>query len=234
MSSLRPAIVPLLLLLLGCSRPATSPASSASPTPGAQSFDGPLPSPVPDVVARVNGVAISLTQILPMAREALDRVPLPQRDTRKPGILRRALHEYVDRELLMQEALARGVKADTREVEWAYDQMHNDHPDEAEWTEFLAGRAMDPQSLRAELRVQYTVAALLAQETRSWPVTEAEARAVYDKDPSAFAPPGQAKPPAFEEVRGAVETKVREQHQNAIREALIARLRAKARIELYL
>jgi SurA-like N-terminal domain len=234
MCNVRAAILLVCLVLVGCSRPAGSPASSASPTPDAESFERPLPSPVPDVVARVNGVAISIAQILPMAREALDRVPLPERDQRKPGILRRALHEYVDRELLMQEALARGVKVDTREVEWAYDQMHNGHPDEAEWTEYLAGRAMDPQSLRAELRVQYTVAALLAQETRSWPVTEAEARAAYDKDPSAFAPPGQAKPPAFEEVRAAVETKVRERHQNAIREALIARLRAKARIELYL
>jgi hypothetical protein len=227
-----PALV--LLVLAGCSRPAASPGPSALPTADALDLERPLPSPVPEVVARVNGVAISIAQILPMARAALDRVPLPERDKRMPGILRRSLREYVDRELLMQEALARGVEADSREVELAYDQMHQAHADEAEWTEFLAGRAMDPQSLRSELRVQHTVTALLAEEARSWPVTEAEARAAYESNPSAFASPRDETPPAFEAVRGAVEAVVRAQKGGAIRDALLARLRAKARIELYL
>jgi len=234
MPRLRTTIALPLVLLTGCSRPAGGPAPSASPTPDPANLERPLPSPVPDVVARVNGVAVSITQILPMARAALDLVSLPERDKRMPGILRRALHEYVDRELLVQEALARGVGAETREVEWAYDQMRREHPDEAAWAEFLAGRAMDPQSLRSELRTQQTVTALLAQEVGSWPVPEAEARAAYEANPPSFAPPGSAAPPPFEAVRGEVEAALRGQRQVEIRKALIARLRAKARIELYL
>lgn len=234
MSSFRAAIVLVPLVVAGCSRPAGDPSPSASPAPDTADLERPLPSPVPDVVARVNGVAISLSQILPMAKAALDRVSVAERDKNMPGILRHALHAYVDRELLMQEALARGVEADSRELERAYDQMHLEHLDEAEWTEFLADRGMSPQSFRGELRVQQTVAALLAREARSWPVTEAQARELYQANPSAFAPPGSGPAPTFEAVRGEVEAAVRAQQQGAMREALVARLRAKARIELYL
>ena len=100
----------------------------------------------------------------------------------------------MDLELLGQEALARGVQADSREVDWAYDQMRREHADEAAWAEFLAGQGMDAQSVKAELRAQARVAALLAQERQASPGAEA----------------------------GAVE------------KALVARLRAKARIELLL
>jgi hypothetical protein len=230
----RVAIALLPLALVGCSRPADGPTPKAAPAAAAMDPDRPLPSPIPDIVARVNGVAIGIGQILPMAKAALDKVSVAERDSRMPGILRRSLQEYIDRELLMQEALARGVQVGSADVDRAYDQMHRDHPDEAAWTAFLAGRAMDPQSLRAELRVQATVTTLLAQETRGSPVSEADARAAYDANPSAFAAPGSETPPPFDEVRGAVEAVVRAQKQGAIRESLLARLRAKARIEVYL
>ncbi len=51
-------------------------------------------------------------------------------------------------------------------MDWAYDQMRREHADEAAWAEFLAEQGMDPQSFRAELRAQHTVAALLDQEVR--------------------------------------------------------------------
>jgi hypothetical protein len=119
-------------------------------------------------------------------------------------------------------------------VEWAYDQMRREHPDEAAWSKHLADRALDPQSLRAELRIQQTVAVLLDQEVRSSAVPEAEARAVYEANPAAFAPEGSATPPPFEAVRREVEAAVRERKFAEVREALISRLRAKARIELHL
>jgi hypothetical protein len=152
---------------------------------------------MPEVVARVNGQPIRIHQILPMAKAELDKVSVADRDRKKPEVLRRALQQYVDRELLVQEALARGVTADTRQVDWAYDQMRREHADEAAWEEFLAGQGLNPQSLRAELRSQHTVAALFEQEVRGWPVT-------------------------------------RRNQRGEIQDALLARLRAKARIELLL
>jgi hypothetical protein len=194
MDATRTAVILLVLLPAACSRgPAEAPSSSAD--------DRPLPSPVPDVVARVNGQPIRIHQILPMAKAELDRVPVADRDRKKPEVLRHALQQYVDRELLVQEALARGVTADSAQVEWAYDQLRREHADDADWAEFLAGQGMDPQSLRAELRSQHTVAALLVLEVR-------EAEKID----------GGARPRPRAEIEAA----------------LLARLRARARIELFL
>jgi LPS sulfotransferase NodH len=110
----------------------------------------------------------------------------------------------VDRELLLQEALARGVAADSRQVDWAYDQLRREHADEDAWEEFLASQGMDPQSLRVELRSQHTVAALVDQELR-------QALGGGELDPARL-----------------------QQKQAEVQEALLARLRAKARIELLL
>jgi hypothetical protein len=197
MSAIRAALAILVLLPAACSR---APSPAPSPSSAAADPSRPLPSPVPDVVARVNGQPIRIHQILPMAKAELDRVSVADRDRKKPEVLRHALQQYVDRELLLQEALARGVEVDSREVDWAYDQMRREHADEAAWEEFLAGQGMDPQSLRAELRSQRTVAALLDLEAR-----EASSG-------------------------GATGPRTREE----IEAALLARLRAKARIELLL
>jgi hypothetical protein len=187
------ALAVLALLVAGCSRPAGGPpaAASASADPGR-----PLPSPMPDVLARVNGQPIDIRQVLPMAKAEIDTVSVAERDRKKPEIVRRALQKYVDRELLLQEALARGIEVDARAVDWDYDQMRRDHSDEAAWAQFLAEEGMDARSLRAELRTRHLVAALLEQERK--------------------APASAGRDAA------------------AVRADLLARLRAKARIELLL
>jgi hypothetical protein len=189
----------VLLALAGCSRPAGSPAAS----PAALDPARPLPSPIPDVVARVNGQPIRIHEILPMAKAELDRASVAERDKKKPEVVRHALQQYVDRELLLQEALARGIQADSRAVDWAYDQLRREHGDEDAWKDFLAEQALDPQSLRAELRTRHTVAALLDQE--------------LDQALGAGADPA-----------------ARQEKQAEVQRALVARLRAKARIELFL
>lgn len=150
-------------------------APAASPKAGSADVR-PLPSPLPDVLARVNGQAVRLAQILPIALAKLKRVPAASQDERKAQAVRQALEEYVERELLLQEALARGVSADARSVDWAYDQMRRAHPDDAEWAKYLAAEGMNPQSLKAELRVQQTVAALVEKEAAARGVSPEQAR----------------------------------------------------------
>ncbi|HUL76739.1 MAG TPA: SurA N-terminal domain-containing protein [Vicinamibacteria bacterium] len=182
MTKTRRSAVLLALVLAACSRPAAAPAPSpAAPSPPASVAAAdpgrPLPSPLPEIVARVNGQPIRLRQILPMTKASLGRLPAGERESWAPETLRSALQQYVDRELLLQEALARGVKADAREVDWAYDQLRREHPDEQGWSDFLAGQGLDPQSIRTELRAQHTVTALLEQEAAGRPGGLAEARA---------------------------------------------------------
>ena len=182
----------VVVLAAACSRGAAPPPGGPPGGPAATADpDAPLPSPLPDIVARVNGQPIGAVQIVPLAKRRLEASRDQGRD--QPRALREALEEFIDRELLFQEALARGVKAEDRVVEHVYDRMRADHPDEAKWTAYLAAQGLDPRSLRSEIRVQETINELL----RSL-------------------------------AEGGAET------GRGVRDALVAKLRARARIETYL
>jgi predicted transcriptional regulator len=215
-------------LVVACTGPEEGPAvATGELDPGR-----PLPSPLPDVVGRVNGQPIRLAQILPMARRVMVDIPADERDSSRPLALRRGLERYIDREVLFQEARARGLDADQKVLDWAYDQARREHVDEEAWKETLAEQGLDPQSYRVELRIQHTVNALLEAEA-GLPVGEDEVHRAFDENPSAFAPPGQP-PPSFEDVRDDVTAIVTQRRiENTSRE-LVEDLRARARIETFL
>jgi peptidyl-prolyl cis-trans isomerase C len=180
-----------LLVSAACSRPPAGGGAAASPqTPApsaASSADpnAPLPSPLPEVAARVNGRPIPTLRVRLIAEDAL------RRRTFEPGqrglAYRTALNQFVTRELLAAETVARGLKADDKRVEAAYNEARVPYKDDVAWKTFLAERAMDDATFRQELRVKLTIEALLAQEVAGLPApTDAELRAVYDKNPSGF------------------------------------------------
>jgi len=174
-----------------CSRggaPSPSPApGGAKAEPGAPPVIDrvtPLPSPVPDVVARVNGQPIYLRQIVGLAREALGKSE--DREKEKPGALRQTMHQYIVRELLLQEAQARNLAADPRQLEETYNGLRVKYRDEKAWTDYLANQGHSPQSFKEELRVQQTVQALVSEESLKIDVTDEEAAAYLDANPNAF------------------------------------------------
>jgi hypothetical protein len=174
------AAVALAWLAHAACTPAAKPSASASPSAAGNSssdLSRPLPSPIPDVVARVNGQPIRLAQLVPRAKAELKRSSGAGQGRREAEAVRRALEDYVERELLVQEALARGVVADDRQVGWSYDQARREYPDDGAWAEFLASEGFAPQSFRAELRVQQTIRALLEREARARGLSAGEARA---------------------------------------------------------
>jgi peptidyl-prolyl cis-trans isomerase C len=145
----------------------------------------PLPSPVPDPVARVNGQAISLRNVALAARQAAGAAEITDED--RPRRLRDAMYKLITRELLFQEATARGVAPDERAIEQSYNEARLPFPEDAAWAKALADQGFDPQSYRQELRVQHTVGALLGQEARSFPdPSEQEALVYYNTHPERF------------------------------------------------
>ncbi len=233
MPALRAGLALIAVVLSACSPSKREAAVLSSPSPSADP-GRPLPDPWPEIVARVNGQPITLAQLLPAARRELSVFPKPDREEQLPAAMRGALDKYVTRELLLQEAMRRGITADARAVERAYDRMHEGHAQEPEWTAFLAAQGLDPRTLRAELRVQHTVAALLADEVARFPIAAAEARAAYDANPSAFGTLPDGKPPGFEAVRAQLELRLRQSRRQQIQGALQARLRRDARIAIFL
>ena len=157
-----------LPLLAGCGGAQDGPEPAASPPTVAAAEDPsrPLPSPLPEIAARVNGESIPFFRILPLAQVELEAIPQGEQEARMPEAVRRALDRYIDRELLFQEAIRRNVSVDQRALDWAYDQARAAHPGDEAWNLFLAERGMDEKSFRAELRVQHTVSALLEQKAQ--------------------------------------------------------------------
>jgi parvulin-like peptidyl-prolyl isomerase len=131
------------------------------------------------VVARVNGNPVSLRDIVPLAKPELDKAA--DREKARPSVLRAALDRYINRELLFQEALARGLQADDAVVEQAYNQARLRYPDEKDWAEVLLEQGFDPTTFRTELRIQAILARLAEEEARGIPpVSDEEAAAFYD------------------------------------------------------
>src|SRR6185436_431579 len=93
-------------------------APPAPPPPAAatsEDLDRPLPDPLPKIAARVNDEAIYTRRIQAISEPALVQGKEPAEKAR-PAAYRNALSQLVVRELLFQEALRRGLAADTKKV----------------------------------------------------------------------------------------------------------------------
>jgi parvulin-like peptidyl-prolyl isomerase len=133
----------------------------------------------------VNGRPIYMRDIVPLAKPELDKAA--DREKARPATLRDAVERYVGRELLFQEALARGLRADDEVVEQAFNQARLRYPDEKDWVDALLVLGFDPGSFRTELRIQAVLARLAEQEARKIsPVSEEDAEAYYDSHREEF------------------------------------------------
>ncbi|MBN2370006.1 MAG: peptidylprolyl isomerase [Vicinamibacteria bacterium] len=138
-------------------------------------------------MARVNGHDIPFAHL---RIRSIERVrDGAGKTTDRSRIYREALEELVNRELLLQEAIARGIRADERRVEKAYDEKRATQTNADAWRETLAGDGMTIESFKAEIRAQLTIEALLAEiaaPVTADAVSDDEVRAFYEKNPTLF------------------------------------------------
>lgn len=174
-----------LLLVVGACRQAPPPAASPSGGDGTAAATRPLPNPLPEVVARVNGQPIKARLLQFVANEG--RLLQGLSEEQRAAAYRKTLGSLIERELLLQEALARGQRADDRAVESAYDQLRGQYADEDAWRASLARQGLDEGGFRFEVRARMTVQAMVNAEAAKQPaVSAAEARAYYDAHAAEF------------------------------------------------
>src|SRR3989442_8237430 len=188
--------IAILVLGAGCARgPSPAPAASASPSasPSASASaaprpeaNRPLPQPLPDVAARVNGHAIPMKTVSSIVEPALQAGNVPP--DRRPAAYRQALDQLVMRELVTQEAQARQIAPDENVVERDYKQARGQFKSEQEWARFLSGSGFDPAAFRAELRTRNLVDTVVQQEAVKLPAvgSDADAKTFYDQNPTLF------------------------------------------------
>src|SRR6266571_362903 len=93
------------------------------------------------------------------AAEPAARHPRPRERPADPGPPGGSLRQTAVRPARAADgrAGARGLHADDRAVQYAYDRARVDHPDDKDWAGFLASIGSAPQAYKAEIRTQATI-----------------------------------------------------------------------------
>ena len=225
----------LLSAMTGACMPrpeAASPPPPMSLPPMALPSPPPLPDPLPEVIATVNGRPVPLLH----ARIIVDQSYQGQTPTahQKAVAYRRAMEQLIVRELLYQEAMQRKMRADAGAVERLRRQVRSEHKDEKAFRAFLATQGMDPRSFVEELRVRNVVETMIRLETEKVPavIPEAEARAYYAGNPNLFESAGRPLP--FEDVRERITFQLVTFKRQEALNALLTRLRSAATVEIFI
>jgi peptidyl-prolyl cis-trans isomerase C len=115
----------------------------------------------------VNGEPIPILNVRVFAERHLANGTIPK--DQRALAYRTALDQFVVRELLFQEALVRGLEPDRKTIDAAEDKARGAYTDEKVWVALLAEQGLTPDRLKAEVRIQQTVNALLEQEAAKIP-----------------------------------------------------------------
>jgi peptidyl-prolyl cis-trans isomerase C len=178
---------------------AATPSQQAGSAPPADALLGPpppkpVPAQLPDVVARVNGEAISKADFdrAIAAIEARNGGPVPaeQRDQ----IFRSVLDQVISYRVLVQESRARKLSADDADVDEQIKQIQGQFPSEEVFKQMLASRKTTLEQMRADLRQDLIVQKMIENEiSAKSAVTPAQVTDFYAKNPDQFKQPERVR-----------------------------------------
>jgi len=147
----------------------------------------PMPAQLPDVLARVNGEAVTKIDFDRLIKnmEVSANQPLPA--DRRDEILRRALDQLVTYTVLTQETRARKITVTEAEVEANVKQMRSQFPNEEAFAKALAARGMSIEKLRSDAKIDMSISKMMEAELATQPPpADAQVREFYDKNPEKF------------------------------------------------
>jgi peptidyl-prolyl cis-trans isomerase C len=185
-------IFPLIVVLVvcGCSRASTEAATPATTPAAAQATlaaPKPVPPQIPDVLARVNGEAVTKADFdrAVQALEARAGGPIPpeQRDQ----VLRGVLDQLIGYKVLAQETRARNVAIPDAEVDARIGQIRGQFPSEADFTQMLAQRKLTLEQVKSDARQDMAISKLIEGEIASKVAVKPEqVTDFYTKNPDQF------------------------------------------------
>ncbi len=204
---------------------ASAPAQTVSAqAPATPQPPKPMPAQLPDVLARVNGEAVTKADFDRLVKNMeLGNGPIPadQRDR----VLRDALDQLVTYTVLKQETKARNITVSDSEVEERVKQMQSQFPDPKAFEKALGDRSMTVERLRSDARVDMVIGRLLDAQVANLPgPSDAQAREFYDKNPDKFKQPEAVRASHIlilvdEKADAATKTKARQKIDGILRQA---------------
>ena len=161
--------------------------AAPTPTPALGVPPKPVPQTLPDVLARVNDEPVTKADFEMLVRniELRNHTPIPPE--RRDEILRKLLDQLVEYTALKQEAQSRSVSIPDDEIEQQMTAMKKRSGSDEAFKKELADRQMTLERLRSDLRVQLAISKMMeAQVATAKPITDAEAKEFYEKNPDQF------------------------------------------------
>jgi peptidyl-prolyl cis-trans isomerase C len=162
-------------------------ATPATPAPDVPAPVKPVAAQLPDVVARVNGEAISRGDLEKAVSEIEARagqsMPADQRDR----VLRAVLDQLIGFRLLAQESVARKTAVSDADIEARIAQIRSQFPSDEVFQQQLQQRQTTLAQLRTDTRASMQITLMLQAElgTRT-AVTPEQVNDFYVKNPAAF------------------------------------------------
>lgn len=166
------------------------PASAASQTPApapAEPAVTPIVEPLPDVVARVNGEAISKGDLEEAVTQLQTRAGQPIPTDRRDTIVRAILDQLIAFRLLRQETTSRNVAVPDEEIEARIAEIKSQFKSEEAFAQVLAEEKLTVDGLRTNLREGMLIDRMIATEVDARAaVTPQQVEAFYTGNPGEF------------------------------------------------
>lgn len=179
-----------------CRKPATDKAAASDPSqPTATSGQAPqpaapvkpMPAQLPDVLARVNGEAVTKVDFDRLIKNLELRSNQPIPAERRDTVYRQVLDELVTYTVLSQETRARNVAVTDVEVDSAVKQMRARMGTDEDFKKALDARGMTLDKLKADTKVDISINKMVEAEVATQPPpTDPQVRDFYDKNPDKF------------------------------------------------
>lgn len=189
----------LILVVAGCKKDAATPAGTAEPAAGAQTGAAAepvkaLPETLPDVLAKVNGEAVTRKEFEDYVRnlegQAGGPIPADQRDR----IYRGVLDQLVGYKLLLQEAKARKVVVADADVDARIAEVKKQFPSEDLFMQTLIDRKMTLEQIKADARRDLSIARLIEAEiSQRVALKPGQAEDFYKNNPDRFTEPERVR-----------------------------------------
>jgi peptidyl-prolyl cis-trans isomerase C len=188
-------VFPLIVAIVvcGCSKTASEAATPAkagaapAQTAATPAPPKPVPAQLPEVLARVNGEAISKSDfdraVQAVEARAGGPVPAEQRDQ----VLRGVLDQLIGYKVLAQETKTRKVDVPDAEVDARIGQIRGQFPNEETFTQMLAQRKLTLDQVKSDARQDMAIAKMIEDEIAAKVAVKPEqVTDFYAKNPDQF------------------------------------------------
>lgn len=172
----------------------TPPQPGAADPPPASAFIAPVPAQLPNVLARINGEAVSKAEFekTVAAIEQRNRAPVPP--TERDRIFRAVLDEMIATRLLAQESKARKITVTDAEVDEQIATIKKQFGSDEAFTAAMTAQKVTLEQLKTDTRQDLMINKMLEAELGSKIAVKPEQiEKAYKENPTAFQVPDRVR-----------------------------------------